>query len=112
MGVFPNPDAKPVLFIRGMMQYQEDVGDQLIKIANSTIWSPYVQHSAFSDDAYFSAKIPNFSMSFWQALYNWFFKKGPYFSSIDTNLGNYTADEWFVVYPEYIVKWLDRNIKG
>lgn len=110
VGAFPNPGAKPVLFIRGMMQYQEDVGDQLTKIANSTIWSPYVQHSAFSDDAYFAAKIPNYNMSFWHALYNWFFKKGPYFSSIDTNLGNYTVDEWFVEYPEYIVKWLDKNI--
>ncbi len=110
VGAFPNPDVKPVLLIRGMMQYQEDLGDQLTKIANSTIWSPYVQHSAFSDDAYFAARIPNFGMSFWQALYNWFFKRGPYFSDIDTNLGDYTVDEWFVEYPEHIVKWLDKNI--
>jgi pimeloyl-ACP methyl ester carboxylesterase len=110
VGVFPNLDAKPVLFIRGMMEYQEDVGDQLTKIANSTIWSPYVPHSAFSDDDYFAAKIPNYNMNLLQALYNWFFKRGPYFSGTDTNLGDHTVDEWFVEYPEYIVKWLDKNI--
>lgn len=108
VGILPNPDAKPVLFIRGMMQYQEDVGDQLIKTPNSTIWSPRVQHSAFSDDAYFAVKIPNYGMGFWQSLYSWFFKKGPYFSNIDTNLGDYKADDWFEQYTEYIVAWLDK----
>ena len=110
IGVYPNPDAKPVLFIRGMLQYQEDVGDQLTKILNSTIWQPKVQHSAFSDDAYFSAQIPNYGMGFWSSFYNWFFKKGPYFSPTDTSLGDYKVDEWFEQYPEYIVKWLDKNI--
>lgn len=36
VSVLPNLDAKSVLFIRGMMQYQDDVGDQLTKILNST----------------------------------------------------------------------------
>jgi hypothetical protein len=112
IGVHPNPNAKPVLFIRGMLQYQEDVGDQLTKISNSTIWQPDVQHSAFSDDAYFSAKIPNYGMGFWKGLYIWLFKKGPYFSTTDTSLGYCKVDEWFEKYPEYIVKWLDKNIKG
>jgi hypothetical protein len=111
IGVHPNPDAKPVLFIRGMLQYQEDVGDQLTKISNSTIWQPDVQHSAFSDDAYFAAKIPNYGMGFWQGLYTWLFKKGPYFSTTDTSLGYYKVDEWFEQYPEYIVNWLDKNIR-
>ncbi|MBM3610840.1 MAG: alpha/beta hydrolase [Alphaproteobacteria bacterium] len=110
VGVFPNPDAKPVLFIRGMKQYQEDVGDQLTKIPNSTIWSPDVQHSAFSDDAYFAAKIPNYGMGFWKSVYNWLFKKGPYFDSIDTNLGEYSVDQWFYEYPKYIVNWLGKNL--
>ncbi len=108
IGVPPNPDAKPVLFIRGMLQYQEDVGDQLTKILNGSIWSLNVQHSAFSDDAYFAAKISNFGMGFWDSLYNWLFKRGPYFSNTDTNLGNYQVDEWFEQYPEYIVKWLEK----
>ncbi|MFN7038496.1 MAG: hypothetical protein ACK4OM_02875 [Alphaproteobacteria bacterium] len=108
IGVPPNPDAKPVLFIQGMMQYQEDVGDQLTKIPNSTIWSPYVQHSVFSDDAYFSAKIANYGMGFWSSLYNWLFKKGPDFSDIGTNLGDYNVDEWFKEYPECVVRWLDK----
>ena len=42
IGVHPHPDAKPVLFIRGMLQYQEDVGDQLTKISSGTIWAPKV----------------------------------------------------------------------
>ncbi len=109
IGVPPNPEAKPVLFIRGMQQYQEDVGDQLIKISNSTVWSPFVQHSAFADDDYLTAKIPNFGMGFWGGLYNWLFKKGPYFSDVDTNLGDYPVDEWFDLYPEYIAQWLNQN---
>ncbi|MBX3487098.1 MAG: hypothetical protein KF798_04250 [Candidatus Paracaedibacteraceae bacterium] len=108
IGVPPNPEAKPVLFIRGMQQYQEDVGDQLTKISKSTIWSPNVQHSAFSDTCYFAAKIPDFGLGFWGSVYNWFFKKGPYFSDIDTNTGSYTVDGWFEQYPEYIVSWLDQ----
>ena len=101
IGVPHNLEAKPVLFIRGMLQYQEDVGEQLTKISNSTIWAPKVQHSAFSDDAYFSAKIPDYGMGFWSSLYNWLFKKGPYFSGTDTRLGDYKIDEWFEQYPEY-----------
>jgi hypothetical protein len=108
VGVPPNPDRKPVLFIRAMMQYQEDVRDQLCQIPNSTIWSPHVQHSAFSDDAYFAAKISNYGMGFWGSFYNWLFKRGPYFSSTDTNLGDYKVDEWFEQYPLYIVKWLGK----
>lgn len=112
IGVHPNSDDKPVLFIRGMLQYQEDVGDQLTKTLNSTIWQPDVQHSAFSDDAYFAAKIPNYGMGFWQGLYTWLFKKGPYFSTTDTSLGDYKVDEWFEQYPEYIVKWLGKINKA
>jgi hypothetical protein len=110
IGVPPNPEEKPVLFIRGMMQYQEDVGDQLTIIPNSTVWSPLVQHSAFSDRAYISKKTPNYGMGFWQAFYNWFAQQGPYFSDIDTDLGNYSVDEWFKIYPEHIIKWLDKVI--
>lgn len=106
-----NNIGKPVLFIRGMMQYQEDVGDRLKKIHNHTIWSPMVQHSAFSDDAYFAAKIPSYGMNFCQGLYNWFFKIGPFFSDIDTGLGNYNVDDWFEEYPDYVVRWLDRVTK-
>jgi hypothetical protein len=112
IGVHPNPEAKPVLFIRGMLQYQEDVGGQLTKIPNSTIWSPKVQHSAFSDEAYFAAKIPNYGMGFWCSLYHWVFKKGPCFSTTDTSLGGYTVNEWFAKYPEYIVTWLDNFDKS
>lgn len=94
-----------------MMQYQDDVGDQLTKISNATLWTPYVQHSAFSDDAYFAEKIPNYGIRFWGSLYNWFFKKGPFFDNIDTNLGHYAVNDWFYEYPEYVVKWLDRNFR-
>lgn len=76
------------------MQYQEAVGDQLSRITNSSIWEPTVEHSAFSDNAYFAAKIPNFCKpSFLSEFSNWFFKKGPHFSSIDTNLGGKYIDD-------------------
>ena len=75
VGVPQNTQAKPVLFIRGIMQYQEDVGDQLTKIKNATIWKPNVQHSSFSDNAYFTANIPNFgNTGFFSSFFNWFFK--------------------------------------
>ena len=112
IGVPPNPDAKPVLFVRGNMQYQEDVGDQLTIISNSTIWSPDVQHSAFSDKAYFAAKIPHYGMRFFQSFYNWFFKRGPYFSSVDTSLGEYKVDQWFLEYPTRVILWLDKYAKN
>ena len=50
-------------------------------------------------------------MGFWKGLYTWLFKKGPYFSTTDTSLGDYKVDEWFEQYPEYIVKWMDKNIR-
>lgn len=107
VGVPPNPSSKPVLFIRGMMQYQDDVGDQLTKIQNSTIWKPFVQHSAFSDNAYFSAKIQNFgTQGFLQNFLNWFFKQAPYRDRIDTDLGDNEVDAWFTTYKEHVVEWL------
>lgn len=107
IGIPPNSDHKPVLIIRGMLQYQEDVGDRLTKIPNVTIWAPKVQHSAFSDDAYFSAKIPHYGMSFWRQFLTWLLKQGPCFSNVDTGLGTYTVDQWFQDYPAYIVDWLN-----
>lgn len=106
LGVPENPAGKPILFIRGMMQYQEDVGDKLTKITNATIWSPNVQHSAFSDQAYLSAKIPGFGYGSFHEAYNWLFKQGPLWNSIDTNLGGKDVDAWFSEYRKHIVSWL------
>lgn len=111
VGVPQNFSSKPVLFIRGMMQYQEDVGDQLEKIANSTIWSPQVEHSAFSDDAFFAAKIKNFGQQgFLSDFLNWFFKRGPYWDGIGTNLGGKEVVAWFVEYRSYVVQWLKEVV--
>ncbi len=107
IGVPPNLFGKPVLFIRGMKQYQEDVGDQLTKIKNATILPLDVQHSAFADTAYLVQKIDAMkSNNDWDRFINWFFKKGPHFDSIDINLGPYSAEEWFNTYRLQIVKWL------
>ena len=90
-----------------MRQYQEDVGGQLTKIQGATTWKPFVQHSSFSDQVYFSAKIPGFwTQGFVSNLMNWFFKFGPYWNNIDTNLGNQNVDVWFEKYRRYIVNWL------
>lgn len=108
VGVPPNSGGKPVLFIRGMMQYQEEgVMDELAKISNSTIWAPYVQHSAFSDQAYFAAKIQDFGkQGFSVDIINWFFKRGPHWSNVDTELGGRDADIWFAEYRSQVVEWL------
>lgn len=110
IGVSENPTGKPILFIRGMLQYQEDVGDQLTNIANATIWSPHVQHSAFSDQAFFAAKIPGFGYGTFHEYYNWFFKQGPHWSSVDTNLGGKDMGSWFSEYRQHIVKWLGTHV--
>jgi len=107
VGVPQNPQAKPVLFIRGMMQYQDDVGEQLNQITNATIWQPNVEHSAFSDKAFFVHKIPNFGQQgFFSDLMTWFFKRGPHWSAVDTNLGAYDVEEWFKEYRQYMIEWL------
>lgn len=112
IGVPPNPSKKPILFIRGMMQYQEEgVLDELAKINNSTIWAPNVEHSAFSDQAYFAGKIQDFGkQTFLINFLNWFFKRGPHWSRIDTNLGDKNVDDWFAEYRKYMIDWLNSQI--
>jgi hypothetical protein len=92
------------------MQYQEDVGDQLTKIANTTLWLPLVQHSAFSDQAYLAAKISDFGIhGFFYTTFNWFFKRGPHFDIVDTNLGGKRVEEWFKEYPHFVITWLKNH---
>ncbi len=110
IGVSPNSTGKPVLFIRGMMQYQEDVGDQLQKIKNATIWSPLVEHSAFSDNAYFAAHIRGFGrQGFFSDFINWLFKRDPHWDSVGTNLGGKSTEQWFSEYRTYVVGWLRQR---
>ncbi|WP_010300180.1 carboxylic ester hydrolase [Candidatus Odyssella thessalonicensis] len=107
IGVPPNPEAKPVLFIRGALQYQEEVGDQLTKVQNATIWSPAVEHSAFCDNAYFANKLHKFGTNGTAStILSWLFKEGPFWRSIDTHLGDKDADAWFHEYRAYIIDWL------
>lgn len=107
IGVPPNPTGKPVLFIRAIKQYQEDVGDQLTQIKNAHILTFDVQHSAFQDTAYLVRKIDALkSTTFLGYFINWLLKKGPHFNAVDTDLGSYTAEEWFNTYRLQIVRWL------
>lgn len=109
IGVPPNPMGKPILFIRAMKQYQEDVGDQLTQIKNAQILKVDVQHSAFQDTAYLVKKISALkSPSFGEHFMNWFFKKGPHFNAVDTDLGAFTVEEWFQTYRHDIVRWLQK----
>ena len=111
LGIPENTTAKPVLFVRGMMQYQEGLGYHLTKIANATIWKPYVEHSAFSDNAYFAATVKNFGKhSLIQRIYNYIFKTGPLLDIVDTNLGSYTVDQWYAEYRNKIVSWLNLHV--
>lgn len=109
IGVTANIKNKPVLFIRAMLQYQEDVGSQLTKITEATLWEPEVQHSAFSDNAYLAVKIKDFGYdSFISRTFNWFFKRGPHFSKIDTNIGTKDSNKWFKEYTSFIINWLHK----
>lgn len=106
-----NISEKPILFIRGMRQYQENVGDLLNNIKNATIWTPNVEHSAFSDDAYFAKTIKQYGQqSFISGVYNWYFKKGPFFSNVDTNIGDLDVNDWFNEYRKHITEWLKTNL--
>ncbi|RZI47036.1 hypothetical protein [Candidatus Finniella inopinata] len=112
-GILPNSTAKPVLFIRGMMQYQDDLGDQLTKIQNAEMWSPKVEHSAFSDDAFLVRHIPKMAtIGFFSLLWNWITKGGPCFNAVDYNLGDKNADEWFQEFNGQIINWLRLHVKG
>ncbi|MDP1723119.1 MAG: hypothetical protein Q8L85_00255 [Alphaproteobacteria bacterium] len=112
VGIPANSERKPVFFIRGMMQYQENLGDQLTKIDNADTWTPNVEHSAFSDNAYLAKYIPNIAnQSFIKTFLNWFFKSGPHFDAIDTNLGDIPVNEWFNEYRSKIVSWLNKTLE-
>lgn len=112
VGVPPNLQGKPVLFIRGMMQYQDDEKGQLTKISNAKVQKFNVQHSAFSDNAFLVKYIDSLAQEGWIAKsYNWIFKKGPFFDSIDTNIGNQDVAEWFQKYRSTIIIWLDQHLK-
>ena len=109
LGVPPNPQKKPVLFIRGTKQYQEAVGDSLQKIENSEIKNFDVQHSAFHDNAFLARKIQGMEReSTYTMLWTWFFKTGPHFDPVDTDLGGLEADTWFRQLNGNIVSWLSR----
>lgn len=111
IGVPDNQTDVPVLFIRGMMQYQEDVGDSLHKIKNATVWRPMVQHSAFSDNAYLAHYIKNFGTTgLLSGFWNWFFHKGPHFDPIDTSVGKYDINIWYKEYCSYVAEWLEKHI--
>jgi pimeloyl-ACP methyl ester carboxylesterase len=107
LGIPKNHLKTPVLFIRGALQYQEEVGEQLTTVQNATIWSPSVEHSAFSDNAYLTAKIAGFGKQeiMW-TLYNWFFKVGPFWDATDTSIGGQAIEEWIAEYRSYVVQWL------
>jgi pimeloyl-ACP methyl ester carboxylesterase len=105
-----NTQKKPVLFLRGALQYQEDVGDLLTRIKNAQIVNFEVQHSAFSDIAFLSRKIEGLEKSgTFELLYNWFLKLGPPFDAVDVNLGGRTVEDWFLEYKQIITRWLSAR---
>lgn len=112
VGVPPNIQGKPVLFIRGMMQYQEEgIADQLAKIQNAELWLPNVEHSTFSDNAYLTKHIKSFGQTGWfSKTWNWLFKTGPHFDAVDADLGGQEVDQWFKDYRNKVVLWLDRHV--
>ena len=107
IGVPPNPEGKPVLFIRAILQYQESVGDQLTKIQNAYILNYNVQHSAFKDISYLARKIMKLNQQgLMSRVWDWFFKKGPIFEPVDTDIGEKDIEEWFIEFKKDIIDWM------
>lgn len=107
IGVPANDRGVPVLFIRATRQYQEDVGDQLAKIKKADILPFNVQHSAFQDTAYLLKKAPSLGKeSTWSQFWRWFFKSGPIFDPVDTDLSGQNVDNWYNELRLEIVGWL------
>jgi pimeloyl-ACP methyl ester carboxylesterase len=107
LGPPPNTHEKPVLFLRGALQYQEAVGDSLTRVKNAQIVDFKVQHSAFSDIAFLSQKIEGLDkIGMFELLYNWFLKLGPPFDAVDVNLGGKNLEDWFLEYKRTITQWL------
>jgi hypothetical protein len=110
IGVPPNQDGKPVLFIRATMQYQDDVGDSLTKVKHADIKEFNVEHSAFSDNAFLSMNIKGFGKNgFLSQVYNWLFTKGPFFNAVDIDLGGNDTNKWYREFTSIIYTWLKKN---
>lgn len=44
--------------------------------------------------------------------YTWLFKIGPQLDTVDTNLGNFTVDQWYSEYRTKIISWLNVHAKA
>lgn len=109
VGVPSNKMEKSVLFIRGMLQYQEAVGSQLHQVPKATVWEPKVEHSAFADKSFLMEHIKGFGQhGFVYRFYNWLFHRGPHWDSLDSNTGDYTTEEWYKTYCQHVVDWLEK----
>lgn len=113
IGVPTNNAEKPVLFIRGMLQYQEaNIIDQLNAISHSTVWAPEVEHSAFSDNVFLAQKIPSLkNKGLVSKIWNWFFKRGPFFDIVDCSTGSYSLDEWITEYRKQVTAYLNKTLE-
>lgn len=107
LGPPANIQGKAVLFIRGAMQYQEDVGDLLKRVKNGRVINFNVQHSAFHDSAFLSRKIDGLeNIGSIELVWKWLFKLGPPFGAIDISLGGKDVEAWFHELRREIVDWL------
>ena len=97
----------PVFFIRGMKQYQDNVGSVLTSYTNGSLWAPDVEHNVFSDEYYLAKVIDNFGIHSW---INWAFAIGPQWSITDTDSGNIKTDEWIKIYRSKVVSWLQKHL--
>lgn len=110
IGIPPNPHAKPILFIRGTLQYQDDVGNQLVQTQTSEVQNYAVQHSAFADIAFLARKIPHLKdQSQWSKLWSWFSESSPIFEVVDVEIGNQSIEAWFGVFKSGVLVWLEKQ---
>ena len=113
VGVPPNRRPIPVLFIRGMLQYQEsNIVQKLSNYDAATVWAPEVEHSAFSDQAYLTKAIPDCGQH--GTLYkflHWFFKQGPHFNVLDTSTGKFSVNDCYDEYRACVIGWLKNQAK-
>jgi hypothetical protein len=97
--------------MRGMKQYQENVGDAFKEIGNSILKEYGVQHSDFHDIACLTHFLKDFyAKSFVSKFFNWFFSLGPHFEPVDTELGTYSVDDWFHLRNHDIYSWFEKTL--
>lgn len=95
----------PVLFVRGMLSYQDFLPEDF---AWQNSWAPFVEHSAFCDSAFLVEKIPSLAnKSLFQIFFYWLQKK-QFINAVDYKVSGQSIDVWFCRYRSKIISFFKQ----